>query len=86
MPLFGIFNLYVPLLPHTRSIVTARLFIPGAAEITSYEGTTQGDPLSMLLYALAITPLIKEIHGTVQPAWYADDAQAAGRLENLRHW
>jgi len=57
---------------------SSRLFITGGGEISSQEGTTQGDPLSMPFYALSITPLIQKVSGNVQQAWYADDAQAAG--------
>ncbi|KAL5505646.1 hypothetical protein EMCRGX_G007111 [Ephydatia muelleri] len=52
----------------------------------SQEGTTQGDPLAMLMYALAILPLIRRIADNVQQAWYADDAIATGSLKNLRIW
>ena len=64
----------------------SRLFVTGGAELTSKEGTTQGDPLSMPLYALATTPLIQQLRGEITQTWYADDAQAAGRLSSLRHW
>ena len=35
----------------------ARLFISGGDEITSAEGTTQGDPTVMSIYALVSLPL-----------------------------
>ena len=65
------------------------LFIPGSGEIPSTEGTTQGDPLAMAMYAIAITPLItklKERCPNVKQAWYADDATGASTYSNLRSW
>ena len=61
------------------------LFVDGNS-ILSQEGTTQGDPLAMPMYALAILPLIRHIADNVQQAWYADDATATGSLKNLRTW
>ena len=67
----------------------SRLFVSGGGEILSREGTTQGDPLSMPFYALALLPLLshlKKEHPAVRQAWLADDSAAAGRLEELRKW
>ena len=54
--------------------------------LSSQEGTTQGDPLAMPMYAIAILPLIGQLHPQVKQAWYADDATAAGTLGSLRTW
>jgi hypothetical protein len=64
--------------------VPTRLYVTGGAELISAEGTTQGDPLAMPLYALSLMPLIREMDGITPQAWYADDSQAAGKLLNLR--
>ncbi len=66
-----------------------RLFIMGEGEIESTEGTTQGDPLAMAMYALAVTPLIRklrELASDVKQVWFADDATAAGKLRALLQW
>ena len=63
-----------------------RLFITGEGEIASTEGTTQGDPLAMAMYALAVTPLIRSLRQSqpdVSQVWYADDATAGGKLVSL---
>ena len=39
----------------------------------SNEGTTQGHPLAMPFYALAIIPLIQRLSKSVTQAWYVDD-------------
>ena len=54
--------------------------------ILSEEGTTQGDPLAMPMYALATVPLINQLHGTVDQVWYADDACACGSIQDLLIW
>ena len=64
----------------------ARLFV-GGEEILSCEGTTQGDPLAMPMYALGIIPLIREASasGAIQ-SWYADDSTAGGTTQELYRW
>ena len=67
----------------------SRLFVAGGGEITSNEGTTQGDPFSMPFYALATLPLIEllqEKHSSVRQTWLADDSSGAGKLLDLRRW
>ena len=55
----------------------------------SLEGTTQGDPLAMPMYALATIPLVKRLQsltGNAKRIWYADDAAATGKLSRLHEW
>ena len=54
--------------------------------IQSKEGTTQGDPLAMAIYAIAIRPLIDNVQNEAMQIWYADDATASGKLSNLDEW
>ena len=54
--------------------------------IQSSEGTTQGDPLSMSIYGIAIFPLIRHLDGLCRQLWFADDISAGGRVEFLREW
>jgi len=66
----------------------ARLFITGGKEIASAEGTTQGDPLAMGLYALSIQPLITslQVASSVRQCWFADDASGAGSVTEIKKW
>ena len=82
-----------PLATYIRNcyIAPSRLFVTGGKEIKSSEGTTQGDPHAMPVYAVGITPLLP-VHndisldpGTKQVA-YADDLCGAGRLTSLHNW
>jgi hypothetical protein len=66
-----------------------RMIVAGSGEISSTEGTTQGDPPAMAMYALATVPLIHLLSYSspdVKQAWYADDATGAGSCEKLRQW
>ena len=63
-----------------------QLFIDGETMI-SEEGTTQGDPLAMAMYAIGILPLIQSLSNeNTKQVWYADDSAACGDLTNLRFW
>ena len=65
-----------------------RLFITGGEELISAEGTTQGDPLSMSLYAISLQPLITRLHvsSAAKQCWFADDATGSGSLQDVRKW
>ena len=54
----------------------------------SKEGTTQGCPLAMLQYAIAIFPLITRLKdpSSHKQCWYADDSSCAGRLMRIKEW
>ena len=59
----------------------------GGETIQSREGTTQGDPLAMPIYAIGILPLITSVatDGACQH-WYADDSSAGGKMVRLKVW
>ena len=63
----------------------SRLFIDGE-HIWSQEGTTQGDPLAMAMYAIGTLPLLHRLQGPVAQVWYAEDASAGGCATGLRRW
>ena len=53
------------------------LFV-GGERILSTEGTTQGDPLAIAIYAVAITLLIRRVtQKNAKHVWFADDAAVA---------
>ena len=62
-----------------------RLFVVGEGQISS----TEGDPLAMTMYALAVVLLIRHLHimvSDISQAWFADDASAVGSLSSLLTW
>ena len=72
----------------------SRLFIIGGTEIPSSEGTTQGDPTAMSIYAVAIIPLVLMIleimstapDNTSKMVAYSDDFTAEGTVKDLKYW
>ena len=71
----------------------SKLYIQGGNSLKSEEGTTQGDPTAMAIYALGITPLIawlskKFKENTNSPPTnqvaFADDLNGIGTLESLK--
>ena len=66
----------------------SELYVDGDV-LLSREGTAQGDPLAMPMYALATIPLIRNLKNSVSDisqVWYADDASGAGKITRLREW
>jgi len=63
----------------------SHLFIDGSF-LLSQEGTTQGDPLAMPMYAIGIIPVIRQLMGLARQVWYADDTTAGGSLLQLKDW
>ena len=66
----------------------ARLFIVGGQELRASEGTTQGDPLAMSLYAISLQPLITrlKVKSAAGQCWYGDDATVCGSLGDVKTW
>ena len=71
--------------------ISSRLFVLGGIELKSVEGTTQGDPIAMFVYAIATIPMIlkavwhmKESNENAKTAAYADDVFGAGSIRGLR--
>ena len=67
----------------------SRLFISGGGEISSQEGTTQGDPLAMPWYAINTNLMISSLRASipqVKQVWLADDSAGGGSIESLYQW
>ena len=72
-----------------------KIFIGGGTEITSKEGTTQGDPVSVVVYGIGVTLLINmllidilsnEYSANVNVMAYSVQFAAAGILQDLTRW
>ena len=64
------------------------LYIDGDVQL-SQEGTTQGDPLAMPMYALVTIPLIRKLKQkaeNVDQVRYADDACGGAKIADLKQW
>jgi hypothetical protein len=58
----------------------------GSFELFSEEGTTQGCPLAMAMYAIACCPLLNRLLPLCKQVWFADDATGCDKLLALRKW
>ena len=58
----------------------------GFFELLSQEGTTQGCPLAMAMYALVFVPLSKHLQPLCKQVWYADDGTGCDEFEKIRTW
>jgi hypothetical protein len=59
------------------------------AFLYSKEGITQGDPLSIFAYGIGILLLIRILKAkfpAVEQPWYADDAGAGGKFDDIRRF
>jgi len=65
-----------------------RIFMNGDGyfELLSQEGTTQGCPLAMAMYAIALAPLLKRLLPMCKQVWYADDATGCDKFQTMRAW
>ena len=67
---------------------SSRIFMNsnGHFELLSQEGTTQGCPLAMAMYAISLTPLLKRLLPLCKQVWFADDATGCDEFVKLRMW
>ena len=68
----------------------SRLFITGGKEISSNKGTTQGDPITMGIYALGLMTLLTSVIsnniGNLLHVAFAYDLTRGGKIHELTKW
>lgn len=65
----------------------SQLVVRGGIWLSSMEGVTQGDPLSMVLYGIGLLPLVHTVKGMGgRQCWYADDSALAGTFGEIGRW
>ena len=65
----------------------SRLHLGDGTFIYSNEGTIQGDPLAMAMYAVSTRPTIDSLSSEIDDVaqvWFADDSSGAGKLLALK--
>jgi hypothetical protein len=68
---------------HFNQVIVRRGNGRKAFVIQSEEGLSQGDPLAMILYGVALLPLVEGLRQLVPEAttpWFADDSAAIGNM------
>ena len=56
-------------------------------KLLSQEGTTQGDPLAMAIYAISLQPLVPCLNQKeAKQVWFAEDSATGGTLCGLLQW
>ena len=83
--------LYPPMAIYIRNCYNtpSRLSVLGGTEISSSEGTKQGDALAPPVYAIGIMPIMEAIKSDDRVkhlAFADDDLSGAGNLASLRRW
>ena len=68
--------------------IPAGLYVMGGSESVSNEGTTQGDQITMSIYAIGILPLLSLIisydnNFVLKHIAYADDLTGLGYIDGL---